>query len=384
MSFAPLARHRPSSPRQRKRVALVGLGYWGPNLLRNLVSGLGVDGVVAVDARADRLESARAAHPGLALESRLERALDRHVVDAVVIATQVSTHHALACTAIAAGCQVLVEKPLAASSIEAEDLVDRASAAGVILMVGHTFLFSPRVELMQRCVAEGLLGEIQYVTSARMNLGLHQSDVSVVWDLAPHDFSILFRVLGEFPERVRASGRSMLDGDRAEVAFLELDFPSGVIASVSVSWLAPSKSRRTVIVGDRQMLVYEDLDAEQPVRLYDRGVVLPEPQNFGEHQLTYRHGDIQAPHVPAVEPLAREVEHFLACVGGTETCRSDGEFGLRVVKALEAAEQSMARRGEPVDVQVDRAVDPRDLWRSNGRTGRIGTPLNVPAPAAGD
>jgi predicted dehydrogenase len=330
------------------KVALVGLGYWGPNLLRSLAAMAGAEHVVVVDQSVERVAVACAQYPATTGCSSLDEALESHNVWATIIATPVSTHHDLVRTALDAGSHVLVEKPLARSVAEAADLVLHAERSNRTLMVGHTFLFSPRVELIERLVRDGRLGAIQYVTSARLNLGLHQSDVSVIWDLAPHDLSIILRVLGEVPTRIRTTGRAMVRPNRPDVAFLQLDFPSGVVASVSLSWLAPSKARNTVIVGDKQMLVYDDLQAEQPIRLYDKGITLNDPDNFGEHQLTYRHGDVLAPHVPAREPLAQEVAHFLDCCEDAGPCRSDARFGLDVVRCLEAAEASWFEDGEAV------------------------------------
>ncbi len=332
------------------RIAVVGLGYWGPNLLRNLVATVGGDQVVAVDTSVDRLAKACALYPAIGAARSLDDALDEQEIGGVIVATPVSTHYRLARTALEAGCHVLVEKPLAASTEEARELVALADARDLRLMVGHTFLFSPRVERICEYVNAGRLGDIQYVTSSRLNLGLHQSDISVIWDLAPHDFSIIFRILGEYPTTVSTSGRAVVRSGSADVAFMDLTFPSGVVASVSVSWLAPSKARNTVVVGNEQMLVYDDCDNEQPIRLYDKGVVVPEPGNFGEHQLTYRVGDMMAPHVPSREPLAREIEHFVACCNGFASSVSDGAFGLAVVASLEAAERSWRLGGIPVDV----------------------------------
>lgn len=341
------------------KIGLVGLGYWGPNLLRNLVAAIGGSEIVAIDHRVDRRAAVCANYPAVSEAASLEEALEKHELAGVVVATPVTTHYELARMALEAGCHVMVEKPLAASSEDARSLVELADLRGLTLMVGHTFLFSPRVERICELVAEGRLGRVQYVTSSRLNLGLHQADVSVIWDLAPHDFSIIFRVLGEFPESVHTSGRAMVRHDRLDVAFVNLTFPSGIVASVSVSWLAPSKARSTVLVGDRQMLVFDDIDNEQPIKLYDKGVVLSDSVDFGEHQLTYRFGDMLAPHVPAREPLARQVEHFIACSNGFGECVSDGWFGLGVVQALEAAEQSWALGGAAVDIApVDRPLVP--------------------------
>jgi predicted dehydrogenase len=226
-----------------------------------------------------------------------------------------------------------------------------ADAQNRHIVVGHTFLFSHRVERIRDYLTAGRLGKVQYVTSSRLNLGLHQSDISVIWDLAPHDFSIIFHILGESPISVSTSGRAVVRTGSPDVAFMNLSFPSGVVASVSVSWLAPSKARNTIVVGDEQMLVYDDCDNEQPLKLYDKGIVLSEPPgNFGEHQLTYRVGDMLAPHVPSREPLAREIEHFVACCNGFPPPVSDSRFGLSVVTALEAAERSWQLGGVPVDV----------------------------------
>ncbi len=334
----------------RSKIAVVGLGYWGPNLLRNLVATVGGDQVVAVDSSLDRLAKACAFYPSIAGARSLEEALDEHDLLGVIIATPVGTHYPLARMALEAGCHVLVEKPLAASTEEAADLVGLAAARRLQLMVGHTFLFSPRVEMICQYLEQGRLGAVQYVTSSRLNLGLHQSDISVIWDLAPHDFSIIFRILNDYPTSISTSGRAVVRRGTPDVAFMNLHFPSGVVASVSVSWLAPSKARNTVVVGDEQMLVYDDSDNEQPIKLYDKGVILPEPGNFGEHQLTYRYGDMLAPHVPPREPLAREIEHFVACCNGFTQCTSDGVFGLGVVAALEAAEESWRLGGIPVEL----------------------------------
>ncbi len=349
------------------KIAIVGLGYWGPNLLRNLVALVGPGSVVVVEKSLDRIAAVIPQYPSVAYCLSLDQALDDDEVGAVIVATPVSSHAALVRAALDAGRHVLVEKPLAASVVEAIDLVSCAEERGRVLMVGHTFLFSPRVERMREYLQEGRLGSVQYATSSRLNLGLHQRDVGVIWDLAPHDFSILFHLLGEFPVSAQTSGRCVVRSGSLDVAFVNLSFASGIVASVDVSWLAPRKTRSTVLVGDRQMMVYDDLNNEEPVKIYDKGVVIPDPEGFGEHQLTYRHGDVQAPFIPAREPLAQELAHFLACIDGTETCRSDGRFGLHVVEALEAAERSWQEGGWPVDVET--AVP--EAGRSGYATGRL-------------
>ncbi|MGI9121230.1 MAG: Gfo/Idh/MocA family protein [Acidimicrobiales bacterium] len=332
------------------KIAVVGVGYWGPNLVRNLSVLIGPDSVVVVDRSAARIAAISAQHPSVTGCLSLEEALADDQVEAVIVATPVTLHADIAKRSLEAGRHVLVEKPLAASVAEAAELVVCAEVQDRILMVGHTFLFSPRVEAMADYLRSGRLGQVQYATSSRLNLGLHQHDIGVIWDLAPHDFSILFHLLGEFPTSVQTSGRATVRTDSLDVAFINMTFASGIVASVDVSWLAPRKIRNTVVVGDQQMMVYDDLDSEEPVKIYDKGVVMPDPENFGEHQLTYRHGDMLAPYVPAREPLAQELSHFLSCMSGTEACRSDGRFGLGVVEALEGAERSWQQGGLPVEI----------------------------------
>ncbi len=253
------------------KIAIVGLGYWGPNLLRNLVALVGAESVVMVEQSLDRIAAMAGLYPSVDWSTSLDDVLDDDEVEAVIVATPVSTHAHLARTALEAGRHVLVEKPLAGSVADAAELVVCAEERDRVLMVGHTFLFSPRVERMAEYLAEGRLGAIHYATSSRLNLGLHQHDIGVIWDLAAHDFSILFHLLDEFPVSVQTSGRGMVRADTLDVAFVNLCFASGIVASVDVSWLAPKKVRNTVLVGDRQMMVYDDLDNEGPVKIYDKG-----------------------------------------------------------------------------------------------------------------
>jgi len=334
------------------KVALVGLGYWGEKILRNLVTLVGPDNLLAVDSRPDRLETARRVYPGTTCAGSIEAAFREDDVRAAVLATPAGTHGRLGRQVLTAGRHLLVEKPLASSVAEAEELVRLASERRLTLMAGHTFLFSPRVEVLTDSVRNGVVGNIHYVTTSRLNLGLYQEDVNVIWDLAPHDFSILFHVLQEFPVLIQTMARSSSPGGVADVAFMQLRFPSGAIASATVSWRAPRKVRNTVIVGDRGMIVYDDTKPDEPVKLYDRGVVGLESSSFGEHQLTYRFGDTIAPHVSAAEPLALQLRHFLSCVQDGGNCVSDGRFGLEVVKALEAADRSWHMGGVPVSLNT--------------------------------
>jgi predicted dehydrogenase len=333
------------------KIALVGLGYWGEKILRNLVAICGPDAVVGADLRRDRVEHLTRQYPGVAFSSDLSDALDDDQVRGVIIATPVESHARLTALALRAGRHVLVEKPLAATSADAAKLAELAASKGLNLMVGHTFLFSPRVKVLDDIINCGQIGHPHYVTTSRLNLGLYRSDINVIWDLAPHDFSIIFHILGEFPTRVQTMARSSVRPDIPDVAFINLIFASGVIASVVVSWRAPRKVRTTVLVGDRGMIVYDDTKPDEPIKVYDRGVVTADSASFGENQLTYRYGDTIAPHVPPKEPLLVELEHFVDSVGTGAPCRSDGWFGLEVVRALEAADRSWRIGGRPIDIE---------------------------------
>ena len=330
------------------RVAVVGLGYWGPNLLRNLVELPGADVVTMCDAREDRLEHWGRRYPAIGRTASYMDVLSDDRVEAVVIATPVSTHFELASQALRFGKHTFVEKPLAASSEEAEELVRLARRAGRLLMPGHTFLYSPPVVLVKEMIDRGDLGEIYFVSSSRVNLGLHQADVSVVWDLGPHDFAILRYWLGESPESVSALSRACVIPGTPDVAFVHMRYSSGTIAQIELAWLAPSKLRRTAVVGSERMVVYDDTSGE-PVRVFDSGATLPDPESFGEYQLSYRTGDIVSPHVEPVEPIYRQMEDFCRAVRERAEPRSSARLGLEVVETIEAVEMSLMRSGAPTE-----------------------------------
>jgi predicted dehydrogenase len=339
------------------RIGLIGTGYWGAKLLRNLVALVGVDDVVVVDHHVDRLAEAVGAYPSVRTYRSLDEALDKTDIEAVVIATPVSTHAPLAARALAAGRHVLVEKPLTMSLAEADQVVELAEHRGLVLMVGHTFLFSPRVRWIADFVREGRLGELHYMTSSRLNLGLHRIDSNVIWDLAPHDISVLIHLIGETPTTVTTAARSIVRKEVPDVAFMDFTFDSGLIASITVSWFAPRKIRSVMLVGDARMLVYDDTDSEEPVKVHDRGVVLEESSDFGLHQLTYRYGDTLAPHIEVTEPLAGQLASFINVIEGRESALSDGRFGRAVVASLEAADASWRSGGVPVEVPIpDRSL----------------------------
>jgi len=326
-------------------VALVGYGYWGPNLLRNYMEIPDVELKWVCERDTGKLAKAKRRYPSVLATPEYGEVLRDPDVDAVVIATPIRTHFELAMAALKAGKHVFVEKPMTASVVEAQALVAAADSRGLTLMVGHTFEFSAPVIAIKEIIASGELGDVYYVSSSRINLGLHQKDVSVIWDLAPHDFSILFDWLGEEPEDVTAVGRGCVRCDIPDVAFVTLRFPSGALAEVQLSWLSPVKLRRTLVVGSKKMLVYDDTDSAEKVKVFDHGVNMTEPGSFGEFQLSYRTGDIVSPHIDACEPLFVEARHFVDCVRTGERPRTDGISGLRVVRALERAEQSMRFHG---------------------------------------
>jgi predicted dehydrogenase len=328
---------------------VVGLGYWGPNLVRNLLEVEHMEAVAICDLDEARLAGVGRRYPSLRTTSSVGDLFADASVDAVAIATPVSTHAPLVAAALEAGKHVFVEKPLAASSAEAAELIRLAEQRGLVLMPGHTFLYSPPVVAIRELIEAGELGELFFVSTSRVNLGLHQPDVSVAWDLGPHDFSILRYWLGELPSHVSALSRCCVIPGIPDVAFINLAYPSGTICHVELSWLAPSKLRRTTIVGSRKMVVYDDTSNE-PVRVFDSGVIPRDPQSFGEYRLTYRTGDIVSPPISAIEPLSLELEDFGRAIRTGQPPRSSPELGLDVIAMIEAVDASLERGGVSVDL----------------------------------
>jgi predicted dehydrogenase len=326
-------------------VGVVGCGYWGPNLVRNLSENRLCDRISVCDLDAGKLERVRSRYPSVAAYARFEEMLGAPDLTAVMIATPPSTHFPLARMALQRGKHVFVEKPFASSAEQGTELISLAEERGLTLAVGHTFLYSPPVVKIAEIVQRGDLGKVFYISSTRVNLGLHQKDISVIWDLAPHDLSMIMYWLGEMPREVLATGKDFVQKGIPDVAFIFLRFASGAIAHVQVSWLSPSKLRRTTIVGSAKMLVYDDTQNLEAVKIYDKGVNLKEPDTFGEYHLSYRTGDIVSPKLETYEPLQAEVHDFLSSVLGKRRPRCDGEDGLRVVRVLEAAEKSLSNSG---------------------------------------
>ncbi|RPI03738.1 MAG: gfo/Idh/MocA family oxidoreductase [Calditrichaeota bacterium] len=332
-------------------IGIIGLGYWGPNLVRNLYESNLCEQLFCCDLNEAKVNKIKSRYPALKTTTAFRDILDNPSIAGVVIATPVSTHHPLAKECLNAGKHVFVEKPFTASTAEAKELVELAKAQNRVIMVGHTFEYSPPVIKIKELIDRGELGKIYYISASRVNLGLHQKDVSVIWDLAPHDFSSIFYWLTEEPVRVSAMGKDYVQKNIPDVAFINLEFPSGCIANVQVSWLSPSKLRRTTIVGSEKMLVYDDTENFEKVKIYDKGVNYKDPETFGEFQLSYRTGDVVSPHLETFEPLNREMRHFIECCQKNLKPKTDGDNGLRVVAALEAAELSMRRGGVVVELK---------------------------------
>ncbi len=333
---------------------VVGYGYWGPNVVRNVVERpeFRLMGLCELDE--DRAADFRRRHPGVWVEGDLDAALADPRIEAVAIATPPHTHFNLVRRALEAGKHVLVEKPLARTAEESAALIGIAEQRNLTLMPGHTFLYSPSVNKVRDLIQEDELGEIYFITSSRMNLGIYQQD-GVVLDLAPHDLSILLHWLGKPLLEVSATGRSVYQEGIHETAFLTLRFEGGAQANVQLSWLAPRKMRQMVVVGSRRMVQYSDTSADDSVRIYDRGMEFSDPPaNFGEYRLTYRTGDMVAPRIDAAEPLGLELMDFAEAIRGNSTPVSSARLGLEIVLGLEALEKSLHANGKPVSV---RSVD---------------------------
>lgn len=323
------------------QIAVVGVGYWGPNLVRVLHELPESVPACACDIDAAKLERLAGRYPAVRLTTSYEEILADASIDAVAIATPVTTHYELAAAALEAGKHVFVEKPLAASTAEASALLVAAKERGLTLMPGHTFLYSPPVNFVRELIVGGDLGEIYFISTSRVNLGLHQPDVSVIWDLGAHDFAILRYWLDAVPDAVSALTRSCIVPGTPDVAFVSMQYPSGTIAHVELSWLAPSKLRRTAVVGSHKMVVYDDTSNE-PVRIFDSGVSLRDPESFREYQLTYRTGDIVSPAIEPSEPLALQMADFCRAVATGEDPRSSAALGVDVVAVIEAVDRSLA------------------------------------------
>jgi predicted dehydrogenase len=329
------------------KVGVIGFGYWGPNIVRNLHT---LDSI-KVEAVCDKSEPAlarvRKAYPGVKTCTDASDILNSPNIDAVAVITPVWTHYELTKRALENGKHVFVEKPLTSNAKQAQELIELAARKKLTLMVDHTFLFTGAVKKIRELTESGALGDLYYYDSLRVNLGLFQHDVSVLWDLAPHDLSIMDHLIKAEPEAVVATGERHVNGVE-DIAFLTIYFPNSVIAHINVNWLSPVKIRMTLIGGQKKMLVWNDLVADEKVRIYDKGVLLNPDDGIRYPYVTYRAGDMWAPQLEQLEALSVELKYFADCIEGSMTPFNDGHAGLRVVRMLEAAERSIQKRGELV------------------------------------
>jgi predicted dehydrogenase len=333
-------------------IAVAGCGNWGPNLIRNVANLPAAKLMALCDLNENRLATMAELYRPDYTTPHFEEMIHDPQVEGIIIATSAASHYRLAKMALEAGKHLLVEKPLALREDEAQTLVRIAEENGLKLMVGHTFLYNPAVERIRHLIQSGDLGEMIYAYMVRVNLGVIRDDLNVMWNLAPHDISILLWTFGELPSRVSARGFSPLrpQAHLEDIVFLLLEFPSGAVAHIHNSWLDPNKTRQATFVGTKKMVVYDDVDTLRKLQIFDKGVVMrPESlPSFGEFQLSIREGDIIIPRIPTTEPLKAEIAHFVHCIQTGETPISDGEHGWQVVKILAAADQSMAQGGASI------------------------------------
>lgn len=338
------------------RAGVIGCGYWGPNLIRNFIEIPTADVVAIADLDEDRLSFIHNRYPAVQVTQNYRDLFDMEL-DAIVIATPPATHYQLAYECLDQGLHVLVEKPMTLSSETAQELANSARDKNLILMVGHTFEYNPAVRSLKDLVQGGELGKIYYIDGVRANLGLFQRDLNVLWDLATHDISILLYILGMEPETVSAQGAACVLKDIHDIAYLHMTFPQDILAHFRISWLDPCKVRRITVVGSKKMAVYDDVEALEKIRIYDKGVdVPPYTTTYEEFNLSYRYGDVVIPHISHMEPLRLECNHFLESIINKTQPLSNGASGLRVVKVLEAAERSLSNHGHQ-EVLIDTRAD---------------------------
>ena len=332
------------------KVAVIGCGYWGPNLIRNFIQIPESKVKYCCDLDEEKLKRIKSLYPEPKVTQDYKEVLSDPEVEAVAVATPVYTHFELAKEGLEAGKHVFVEKPLTHTSQEARELIRLAKKKGKVLMVGHTFLYTAAVNKLKELIDSGELGDVLYISSQRRNLGLFQDDVNVVWDLGTHDISVILYLLngrlGEKDCRIVATGQSHFLSENEDVAFITLNFADKVVANLHLSWLDPCKIRNMTVVGSRKMVVYDDIETLEKVKIYDKGVLVPNSHNsFGEFQLSYRYGDITIPRLKQEEPLKVELSHFLDCIREDKKPLTDGENGYQVVRMIEKINESLKNGG---------------------------------------
>jgi predicted dehydrogenase len=329
------------------KVGVIGYGYWGPNVVRNLQSIGGADVVAVCDKSSASRKKVHKNSPGIYVTPDASELVSSPEIDAVAVVTPVWTHFELAKAALENGKHIFVEKPFTSNVDQAEQLINLAAQKNLRIMVDHTFLFTGAVRKIKQLLQEGSLGKLYYYDSTRVNLGLFQHDVNVIWDLAPHDLSIMDHLLEQTPEALVATGQTHLNGFE-DIAFITLYFPEKVIAHINVNWLSPVKVRTTLVGGEKKMLVWNDLEADEKIKVYDKGVDISTREGVYEVLVNYRSGDMWAPQLEQVEALRQELSYFIDCIWNNHTPLNDGAAGLRVVKMLEAASKSLRKRGSLV------------------------------------
>jgi len=335
-------------------IAVIGTGYWGPNLIRNFYQISDCQMKTCCDLDKKRLNRIQSLYKNIDTTSDIQDILNDDSIDAVAIATPVYTHKNLAVQCLEHGKHVLIEKPLASSSIECLEMIRKAEENNLKIMVGHTFEYVTAVNKTKEIIDSGELGDVLYIYTQRVNLGLFQPDINVIWDLAPHDLSIILYLMDKFPVSVNAQGKAHFKKDIEDVATITLNFENDTIAFIHNSWLDPAKIRKTTIVGSKKMLVYDDINANEKIKIYDKGVDAPPYYDtYAEFHFSYRYGDILIPKIDQAEPLRKECEHFIHCIQNDETPRTDGYNGLRVVSIMEAANQSLKNQGTAQRIDIN-------------------------------
>ena len=331
------------------RVGIIGYGYWGPRIARNFHSANGCEVTVICDKSPDTLRRAKQAFPGIAVTTEVSDVMSSPDIDAVAVITPVWTHFGLAKAALENGKHVFVEKPFTATTAQAEELIELASRKNLKIMVDHTFLFTGAVKKIRELIDEGTLGKLYYYDSTRVNLGLFQHDVNVIWDLAPHDLSIMDYLIKAKPTAVIATGQKHLNGHE-DIAYITIYFGDSMIAHLNVNWLSPVKVRSTLLGGEKKMVLWNDVEADEKVKVYDKGVDISNGQSVYDLLVSYRSGDMWAPKIEQAEALATEAKYFVDCIEQDMTPFNDGAAGLRVVKLLEAADRSLQERGAAIQL----------------------------------
>lgn len=335
-----------------KNIGVVGCGYWGPNLVRNFSALNDCRVAKLCDADSNRLASVASLYPDIDLTTKYSELVEDSDIDAVVIATPVRFHFQMAMQSLLAGKHTLVEKPMVRSVREGKVLIDTANRHDLVLMTGHTFVYSPAVRKMREIIASGELGDIQYLSARRLNLGLFQKDINVAWDLAPHDISIILFVMQDQPVSVNCQGKAHVNPNIEDITNMTLNYSNGKMATIQSSWLDPNKVRDMTVVGSKKMLVYDDIEPMEKIKIYDKHVEMPDYYNtFAEFHYSYHYGDMYAPYIKQYEPLKRECQHFLDCIRTGQKSESGGPEALKVVQVLEAASESLRAHGGEVALE---------------------------------